>query len=148
MSFMQGTQPEPSSDGEHIEPAEQDFLEDDDVHTPVAFMLRSDVQDNEEAELVEELSNRNAKRALWNPVKKEPHIVLEVPKARKGMKRPFPETYYARGQWDADEGSVVPEEQPDLEAYFGQWHIAPREVVLICRSYASYVASAQKATKK
>jgi len=141
MSFMQGTQPEPSSDGDHNEPAEQDIFFDDDVVTPVAYKVRSDVMDVEEADNVDRISRANAKK-FSRP------SMLEVPKARKGMKRPFPDTYYARGQYDPEEGSVVAEEQPDLEAYFSQWHIDPKEIVLICRSYASYVSASQKATKK
>jgi len=141
MSFLQGTQPEPSSDGEHNEPAEQDIMFDDDVITPVAYKLRSDVEEVEDADNVLRISRANAKK-FSRPK------MLEVPKARKGMKRPFSDSYYARGQWDAEEGSVVADEQPDLEAYFSQWHIDPKEIVLICRSYASYVAASQKATKK
>jgi len=65
----------------------------------------------------------------------EPHTP-----ARKGLKRPFP----SRGYDD----EIDEEDQPDLEEYFSNWHISPKDVVLICRSYASYVSSAQKATKK
>jgi len=138
MSFLMGTQPLESQSPVKNEPEQDDFLEDDDVHTPVAYRMRSDVDDAEEEEEVERISRKNAAKFHASPPKL----------ARKGMKRPFPDRYYAREPFDFDEGSVAPEEQPDLEAYFSQWHIAPKEVVLICRSYASYVAAAQKSTKK
>lgn len=31
--------------------------------------------------------------------------------------------------------------QPDLEEYFSNWDIPPKDVVAICRAYASYVAA-------
>lgn len=40
---------------------------------------------------------------------------------------------------DQDENSG--EGQPDLEDYFSQWDIPPRDIVGICRAYASYVAA-------
>lgn len=33
------------------------------------------------------------------------------------------------------------EGQPDLEDYFSQWDIPPRDIVGICRAYASYLAA-------
>jgi len=38
-------------------------------------------------------------------------------------------------------------DQPDLEEYFSNWDIPPKDVVLICRSYASYVASRNKTSR-
>jgi len=37
---------------------------------------------------------------------------------------------------------------PDLHAYFSQFDIKPKDVIIMCRSYASYVASQNKSTRK
>jgi len=40
---------------------------------------------------------------------------------------------------DSSENSLG--SQPDLEDYFSNWDIPPKDVVAICRAYASYVAA-------
>jgi len=45
---------------------------------------------------------------------------------------------------DVDIDIAGDSDQPDLEEYFSNWDIPWKEVVLICRSYASYVASRNK----
>jgi len=37
---------------------------------------------------------------------------------------------------------------PDLHAYFSQFQIKPKDIVVMCRSYASYVASQNKSSRK
>jgi len=140
MSFMQGTQPEPSSDGEHdvddgVKNEEFEVLEDDEPEpmTPVAYIRRGRqvglpanhlAMEAAEQREIERLQNENARK-------------FNAP--RKGLKR-----LYAP---DIDD-ELDSEDQPDLEEYFGNWHINPKDVVVICRSYASYVANKSKATKK
>lgn len=39
---------------------------------------------------------------------------------------------------DEEEGDS--DDQPDLGEYFAQWDITPKEQILMCRSYASYLS--------
>jgi len=35
----------------------------------------------------------------------------------------------------------VSQDQPDLTAYFSQWEIPDKHIILMCRSYASYLSA-------
>jgi len=133
MDFMQGTQPVPSSEGddnggsdskvpEIIDP--DDEFDEDEILTPVGYVVKAGGKKrHREAKEIERIQNANARRFM---------------QPRKGLK-----TLYTGYDDEMDS-----EDQPDLEEYFSNWHISPKDVILICRSYASYVAASQKATKK
>lgn len=59
----------------------------------------------------------------------------QIHSQKRPMKRPYEDIY------DEDE-------QPDLHEYFSNWSMEPKDIVLMCRSYASYVATQQKSQKK
>jgi len=133
MDFMQGTQPVPSSDDDHdggsdskvpeiIDP--DDEFDEDEILTPVGYVTKAGGKKrHREAMEIERVQNANARKFM---------------QPRKGLKALY--TGY--------DDEMDSEDQPDLEEYFSNWHISPKDVILICRSYASYVAASQKATKK
>lgn len=72
----------------------------------------------------------------------------EPPKklVRTGCKAP-------RASWNPyqphqDEYDDVVGEQPDLADYFQQWSIPEKDIILMCRSYASYLQHKSKASPK
>lgn len=40
------------------------------------------------------------------------------------------------------------ESSPDLGIYFAKWNMEDRDIIVMCRSYASYIDRRTKATKK
>lgn len=58
---------------------------------------------------------------------------------RKGIKRPYVEPV----RYPSDD-----EDQPDLKEYFSQWDMKDRDIIIMCRSYASYLDRTSKANKK
>jgi len=50
-----------------------------------------------------------------------------------------------RGGSDSGEWSDLAFEKPDLGAYFESWDMDPKQQVLACRSYASYLNAVEKA---
>lgn len=58
---------------------------------------------------------------------------------QRSQKRPLKRPYFEEEPDD---------DQPDLHEYFSNWDMAPKDIVLMCRSYASYVATQQKSLKK
>ncbi len=73
-------------------------------------------------------------------------LSMETPKRLPGQKAP-------RAEWNqyAPQGSYEEEdtlEQPDLHEYFSQWEIPDKQVILLCRSYASYLAAKGHAKAK
>lgn len=40
------------------------------------------------------------------------------------------------------------DDQPDLHEYFSNWDISPKDIILMCRSYASYIAVQAKVQEK
>lgn len=71
------------------------------------------------------------------------HSKLPVPyhqtavKRPQGFKRPYIEMV------DSDD-----EEQPDLGVYFDKWNMSDRDIIVMCRSFASYLDRKGKAVKK
>ncbi len=58
---------------------------------------------------------------------------------RKGLKRPMLQPY------EDEEDSA---DQPDLHEYFGNWNMPAKDIILMCRSYASYVSQSSKSRTK
>jgi len=42
----------------------------------------------------------------------------------------------------------VEQDQPDLPAYFAQWEMPDKHIILMCRSYASYLAAKAHGERK
>ncbi len=63
-----------------------------------------------------------------------------------GGKRPVREWNQYAPQGSMSDEEVL--EQPDLAEYFSQWVIPDKQVILLCRSYASYLAAKGHATSK
>ncbi len=83
--------------------------------------------------------------------------VLTRQEAFVGGKRPAREwnNYAPQGcgtSWDQEELDQderdAAMEQPDLHEYFSQWVIPDKQVILLCRSYASYLAAKGHARSK
>lgn len=67
---------------------------------------------------------------------------LEMPsRPRKAIKTASKSAYYADMM---DEDSDGPTTQPDLAAYFAQWDVPWKDIVLMCRAYASYLSAQNK----
>jgi len=47
----------------------------------------------------------------------------------------------------ADDEAEI-EAYPDLNAYFSQFKMRPKDIIVMCRSFASYVASQNKSSRK
>ncbi len=65
-----------------------------------------------------------------------------------GRKAPRSEwNQYAPQGISSEEDDEVAE-QPDLAEYFSQWKIPEKDIILMCRSYASYISHKAKAQQK
>ncbi len=76
---------------------------------------------------------------------------LQRSSATVGRKAPRAEwnQYAPQGSFsDDDENDDMVLEQPDLHVYFSQWEIPDKQVVLLCRSYASYLSAKGHAKAK
>ncbi len=60
---------------------------------------------------------------------------------RKGTKRPM----FVDMRYDSDDDEG---DQPDLKEYFSNWNMKDRDIIVMCRAYASYLDRTSKANKK
>lgn len=50
-----------------------------------------------------------------------------------------PRTFVPQTPPESDDEEIL--DQPDLASYFSQWEISDKHVILLCRSYASYLSA-------
>ncbi len=63
-------------------------------------------------------------------------------------KRPYDWNQYSPQGQDLEEEEAMALDAPDLHDYFSQWIIPDKQVILLCRSYASYLAAKGHAQTK
>jgi len=79
-----------------------------------------------------------------NPVGSQPFGDDDVPP--RPLRRQDALRFFDKGAHEEDpideeeEDEEDADEQPDLGEYFSQWDISPKEQILMCRSYASYLS--------
>lgn len=57
----------------------------------------------------------------------------------RGRKQPATKRpHFSHGADDEEDDS---DDQPDLGDYFSQWDIPPKDIILMCRAYASYLSA-------
>jgi len=54
-----------------------------------------------------------------------------------------PRSYYPSSEHNYGESEV-----PDLGTYFEEWDMDPKDQIVMCRAYASYISASKKAKKK
>lgn len=81
----------------------------------------------------------------------------EEPEKRARDEDPFSITPWSGGKRPCAWGNIAPygtediedaQEQPDLAEYFGQWVIPEKQIILVCRAYASYLSAKAHANTK
>lgn len=46
-----------------------------------------------------------------------------------------------RNEMEVEDDGSDSDLQPDLDEYFSQWDMPPKDIVAMCRAYASYIAA-------
>lgn len=83
----------------------------------------------------------------WSPPRSDEEVDEEQPRTLKrerpffGQKKPF--VFGGRMEFSDEE-----DDEPDLGAYFAQWHLSDKQIIICCRSYASYLSAKKDAKKK
>lgn len=81
------------------------------------------------------MQNLTSVTSPFTPAYESEEEPVTPPRPRKGVKRPFDVHDESSGEEDVETLG-----EPDLTGYFSRFNICKQDQIMLCRSYASYLA--------